>query len=341
KRSWLNEAEKAGLKALALDPDLAEAHRALSRLYWEEGKTREAIQEAEKAVKTNPNYGEAWRLLGQYYVDIGQYPRAETALARALEVKSTEANLFGSFIDLYSLSGNKKKAEKYFNKALEVQLPNMWTYGSMSDCYLWWGNLEEAKRMAYEALNIDPHSTWTLGNLVQIFMVSGEGDSSSFYLNKARREMPESDWFVEMAYLALMRGNKKQAEIYSDSCIQFNRFLVKEFEGLPYEYQSRLRIGLAYALEGESGKALEQAESVRNSLGESLLSVEWAYGRDIVLPLSFVYSLTGQKEDAVRMLDFLVKINYYTPVYIKLHPWFKNLAGYPAFEELIKGKTVK
>ena len=35
----------------------------------------------------------------------------------------------------------------------------------------------------------------------------------------------------------------------------------------------------------------------------------------------------------------LVKINYYTPAYIKLHPWFKNLAGYPAFEELINRKT--
>jgi tetratricopeptide (TPR) repeat protein len=136
-----------------------------------------------------------------------------------------------------------------------------------------------------------------------------------------------------------MRGNKKQAEIYSDSCIQFNRFLVKEFEGLPEEYQSRLRIGLAYALKGESKKALEQAERVRNSLGESLFSVEWAYDRGIVRPLSFVYSLTGQKQEAVRMLDFLVKNNFITPAYIKLHPWYKNLAGYPAFEELIKEKT--
>ncbi len=74
-------------------------------------------------------------------------------------------------------------------------------------------------------------------------------------------------------------------------------------------------------------------------MGKFLLTVEWAYGRDIVLPLSFVYSLTGQKEEAVQMLDFLVKINYYSPAYIKLHPWYKNLTGYPAFEELIKEKT--
>ena len=88
-------------------------------------------------------------------------------------------------------------------------------------------------------------------------------------------------------------------------------------------------------------RSLEQAENVRSSLGESLLSVEWAFARDIGLPLSFVYSLTGQKEEAVRMLDLLVKNNIITPAYMKLHPWYKNLAGYPAFEELIRGKTVQ
>jgi tetratricopeptide (TPR) repeat protein len=339
KKSWLEKAEKAGLKALVLDPNLAEAHRSLSKVYMTEGKTEKAIQEAEEAVKANPNYGEGWRTLGNWYTYAGQYPKAESALMRALEVKATESKLFYSFIGLYSLWGDKKKVEEYFNKALEVQPPNMWTYSAMSFWYISWGKLEESKRMAYEALNTKPHSSWALFNLMQIFLLSGEEDSSSFYLNEARHENPESDYFVEMAYLALMTGNRKQAEIYLDSCIQFNEPSIKEFEGLPYEYHSRLRIALAYSLKGESRKALEQAERVRKSLGESLLSVEWAAGQDIVLPLSFVYSLTGQKQEAMRMLDFLVKINYYSPAYIRLHPWFKNLAGYPAFEELIKGKT--
>jgi len=339
KKSWLEKAEKTGLKALALDPDLAEAHRALSRLYWTEGKTEDAIQEAEEVVKANPNYGEAWRLLGAWYIWTGQYPKAESALMRALEVKPTEAYLFLGFISLYSLWGDRKKVEEYFNKALEFQPPNMFTYSAMSYWHIHWGELEQAKRMAYKALNTNPHSNDAMESLVRIFILSGEEDSSSFYLNEARRENPESDYFVEMAYLAFLRGNKKQAGIYLDSCIRFNQPLVKEFEGLPDEYYSRLRIALAFALKGESGKALEQAERVRSSLGESLLSIEWAFYWEIVQPLSFVYSLTGQKQEAVRMLEFLVKNNIITPAYIKLHPWYKNLAGYPAFEELINRKT--
>ncbi|MCJ7459415.1 MAG: protein kinase [candidate division Zixibacteria bacterium] len=339
KKSWLEKAEKAGLKALALDQDLAEARRSLSRLYWTEGKTEKAIQEAEEAVKANPNYGEAWRLLGEWYTQTGQYPKAESAFMRALEVKPTESSLFQAIIELYSAWEKKEKVGEYFNKGLEIQPTSMFAYSAMIGWYIRWGELEEAKRMVYKALNIYPREDWALFNLMQIYLLSGETDSSSFYLSKARREKPDWDYFVETAYLALMRGNKKQAEIYLDSCIQFNQPLVKEFEGLPEEYQSRLRIGLAYALKGESRKALEQAERVRSGLGESLFSMEWAYDRGIVRPLSFVYSLTGQKQEAVRMLDFLVKNNIITPAYIKLHPWYKNLAGYPAFEELMAQKT--
>jgi serine/threonine protein kinase/tetratricopeptide (TPR) repeat protein len=338
KKSWLEKAEKTGLKALALDPNLAEAYRALSRLYWVEGKTEKAIQEAEEAVKANPNYGEAWRLLGEWYTGSGQYPKAESALKRTLEVKPTETWLFQDFIALYSLWGKKEKVQEYFNKGLEVQPHNALIYNGMSYLHICWGELEEAKRMAYKALNTDPHSSWALGNLMQIYMLSGEEDSSSFYLNEARRENPESDYFVEMAYPAFLRGNKKQADIYLDSCIQLNQPLVEEFENLPTEYYARSRIALAYSFKGESRKAIEQAERVKRSLGESLFSMEWAY-RGVIQNISFIYSLTGQKEEAVRMLDFLVKINYYTPAYIKLHPWYKNLSGYPAFEELIKGKA--
>jgi serine/threonine protein kinase/Tfp pilus assembly protein PilF len=339
KRSWLNEAEKAAQKALTLDPNLAEAHRSLSRLYWVEGKTEKSVQEAEEAVKANPNYGEAWRVLGQYYTLTGQYPKAESALMRALEVKPTETILFAAIIDLYSAWGKKEKAEEYFNKGLEIQPQSGYTYFGMSSYYLFQGDLGEAERMAHKAMNADPHIISPLLNLIQIFMMSDDPDTALHYINKYRRQNPGQDLFVELGYLELIRGNKKQAEIDLDSCIQFNRPLIKELEGLPDEYYCRLRIALAYALKGESRKALEQAERVKGSLGESLLKMKSAIFWHVVRPLSFVYSLAGQKEKAVRMLDFFVMNDLMTPAYIKLHPWYKNLAGYPAFEELTNQKT--
>jgi tetratricopeptide (TPR) repeat protein len=339
KKSWLQKAEKMGLKALVLDPNLAEAHRSLSRLYMTEGKSEKAIQEAEEAVKANPNYGEAWRLLGQWYTGTGQYPKAESALMKALEVKPTEAMLFDAFIYLYLAWGKKEKVEEYFNKGLEIQPSNPLIYADMSGYYLSRGELEQAKRMAQKSLNINPRNIASLYDLAQICVMSGEADSAFYHINEIRRQNPNRDLFVELGYLELMRGNKRQAEIYLDSCIQFNQPLVEEFENLPTEYYARSKMALAYALQEESRKALEQADRVKKSLEESLLSVKLAIEWDVVRPLSFVYSLTGQKEEAVRMLEFLVKNNTITSAYIKLHPWYKNLAGYPGFEELINRRT--
>jgi serine/threonine protein kinase/Tfp pilus assembly protein PilF len=336
KKSWLEKAEKAGLKALTIDPNLAEAHRALSRLYMIEGKSVKATQEAEEAVKANPNYGEAWRLLGGWYTETGQYPKAESSLMKALDVKPTDPSLFWEFITLYTVWGKKEKVEEYFNKGLELQPSNPLIYTDMSYYYLIQGELEQAKRMAYKSLDIDPQYTYALSTLSYIFGMSGEVDSALYYLDGYRKQNPGEDWFVELGSLELVKGNKRQAEIYLDSSIRFNQPLIKEFQGLPNEYYSRLKIALAYALKGESRRALEQVNGVKKSLGKSLLTVEWS---GLVSELSFVYALTGQKEEAVRMLDFLVKNNFITPAFIKLHPWYKNLAGYPAFEELIKGKT--
>jgi serine/threonine protein kinase/Tfp pilus assembly protein PilF len=339
KRSWLEKAEGTALEALTLDPNLAEAHRALSRLYWTEGETEKAIKEAEEAVKADPNYGEAWVILGGWYSWTGQYPKAESVLMKALAVKPTDAQLFLIIIGLYSHWGRREKIDEYFNKGLEIQPHNENIYNAMSGYYLDQGKLEEAKRMAQKAQDINPHDTGPPWILTQFFMMSGEVDSALYYMNEFRRQNPDQDLFVELGYLELMKRNKKQAEIYLDSCIKFNQPLIKEFENLPNEYTSRLRIGLAYALKGESRKALEQAEKVRKSLGESLMSVESAHR--VLQDISFIYSLTGQKKETVRMLDFLVKNNIITPAYIKLHPFYKNLSGYPAFEELIRGETVQ
>ncbi len=340
KKSWLEKAENAGLKALALDPNLAEAHRAQARLYYAEGKFGKEIKEIEETVKINPNYGEAWRLLGQYYFMIGQYPIAESALMKALAVKPTESTLFEAFIYLYTAEGKKEKVEEYFNKGLEIQPHNEFTYSAMSYFFLLQGELEQAKRMAHKSLNIKPQNNAILLSLGEILMMSGEAESAFHYVSEFHQQNPNRDLFVELGYLELMKGNEKQAEIYFDACIQLNQPLIKEFEGLPYEYSIRLRIGLAYALKGEYGNALEQAQSVKSSLRGSLLSILWANSDwAIIQPLSFVYSLAREKEEAVRVLDFLVKNNNITPAYIKLHPWYKNLAGYPAFEELINPKT--
>ena len=338
KRSWLEKAERATTRALALDPNLAEAHRSRARIFDTTDQIDKAIQQVEEAVRINPNYGEAWRLLGQYYTSTGQHSRAEDALTKALKVKPTESTLFEAIIDLYASWGKVERVREYFDTALRIGPDNGHTFSAMVNFYLLQGEFENAARAARRSLELYPDNVSPLIELIHISIISGDVASVVPYLEIYHKNNLNRDIFVELGYIEFLKGDNTQALAHYDSCISFNRPLIKEFVGLPHEYIGRLRMALACALKGDYKEALYQFESVRGSLGESFLSARYArWNADFsyVIPLSFVYALSGKREEAVRLIEFSVKGNYLSSAFVRLHPWYRNLSGYPAFEALV------
>ena len=338
KRSWLEKAEWATTKALALDPNLAEAHRSRARIFDTIDQIDKAIQQVEEAVRINPNYGEAWRLLGQYYTSIGQNSKAEDALMKALEVKPTESTLFQAIIYLYTVWGKRERVREYFDTAMSIRPDNGHTFSAMASFHLLQGEFEDAARMARKSLDLYTDNYSPLIDLLHISIILGDVASVVPYLEKYHKRNLNRDMFVELGYIESLKGDNAQALAHYDSCISFNLPLIKEFAGLPYEHISRLRIALACALKGDYKEALDQCESVSRGLGESLLSARYARRTSdfsYVQPLSFIYSLAGAKEEAVRLLEYLVKSNCLSLAFARLHPWYSNLSGYPAFEALV------
>jgi serine/threonine protein kinase/tetratricopeptide (TPR) repeat protein len=335
KRSWLEKAEEAGLRALSLDPHLPNAYSSLSRLYWIMGKTAQTIQKAEEAVVANPDYEQSWSSLGFWLSLIGEYVRAEDALKRAFELNPAHPSLYGHFIILYSLWGKDERAEEYFRTGSKMLPDDWWTYLRMTEHHMYRGELKEAEKMACKAIDINPRSVPPYLELMEINMLSGNADGAYHFLGEAHRLNPNHDLFIETGYIELMRGSRATAETSYDSCIEYNLPMVREFEDMRDEYYCRSRIALAYALKGESSKALEQAEIVQRKLGKTLLSLEWTVDREIIKLLSFIYSLTGHREDALPLLDFLHENNRISSAFLRLHPFYKRLAGYPPFERLI------
>ena len=341
RRSWLEKAEAALARALALDPYLAEAHRSRGRLYYAMGQIEKGILEVEEAVRINPNYGEAWRLLGQYYTYEGQYKKAEDALMKALEVKPTEGHLFEAIIELYSLWSKAGRVREYFDTASRIAPDNGHTFSAMASFYLLQGEFDATARMACRALDITPFSHYSLIDLLHVSIISGDVDRIDPYLERYRELNLNRDIFIELGYVESLRGDRIKALEHYDSCISFNLPLIGEFAGCLHEDISRLRVALACALKGDFEEALNQAESVSRGLGESLLSVRYAQPRSdssYVIPLSFVFALAGKKEEAVRLLEFLVKGNYLSSAFVRLHPWYSSLSGCPGYEALVNTK---
>jgi len=341
RRSWLEKAECALERALALDPNLAEAHRSRARLFYTMGQIDTAIQEVEEAVRINPNYGEAWRLLGQYYIVAGQHSRAEDALMKALRVKPTESTLFEAIIELYSYSGKEERVREYFDTATRIRPDNAYTFSAMAGFYLLQGKVKDAAGMARKSLDLYPAYFVPLSHLLNASIISGDVASVAPYLERYHELALNRDIFIELGYMESLKGDHAQALAHYASCISYNKPLIKEFASLPHEYISRLRVALACALMGDYKEALNQSESVSKELGESLLSPRYArWGSDFhyVQPLSFVYALAGKREEATRLLAYLVTSNCLSSAFARLHPWYGSLSGYPAFEALVNPK---
>ncbi len=332
KMSWLEEAEKAAQKALSLDPDLAEAHRALSRLYSVKGNTEEAIQAAERAVEANPHYAEAWRLLGNWYMGAQRYAEAEEAFLKAVEVKPTESGLFTGLMRLYHLWGKHDKADEYFRRGVEVQPTNDGIYTAMSGLLISRGDLQRAKQMAYKALELDPQTGDGPETLFSIFLLAEEVDSAAHYLQMTRQKNPGPDFYINTAVVAIMREDEKLSHSYLDSSVGLLRPMLRELKGTPGELEVRSALALVFALREETGKALEEVKVVTESLGDSLLTMEWS---QVASLLSYTHILLDQKAEAIELIRFLLANNITSPAMLRLHPLYRKLGGYPPYDALV------
>ncbi|AOY79411.2 tetratricopeptide repeat protein [Moorena producens JHB] len=72
--------------AIALQPDLVDAHSHLGVALQEQGKLEEAIACSEQAIKLNPNYGEAYMHLGRIYQMQNKFEKAATAYRQGLSL---------------------------------------------------------------------------------------------------------------------------------------------------------------------------------------------------------------------------------------------------------------
>ena len=83
-----DEAIAAVREAIRLEPDNGQAHQGLARAYWVgKGQFAEAIPEFEKAIELNPEAGYSYLQLSMLLAWEGQYERAEAITRRAVELQ--------------------------------------------------------------------------------------------------------------------------------------------------------------------------------------------------------------------------------------------------------------
>ena len=128
------KARAAALKALELNPNLAEAHNALGKiLYTDDIDLQQAIREHQRAIELSPNYASAHHWIGNGpLAGLGRLDEAIAEGKRSTELDPLSAINMVDLADTYMYARRFKEAKAVMKKALEID-PTFayahWIYG--------------------------------------------------------------------------------------------------------------------------------------------------------------------------------------------------------------------
>ena len=113
----VKEAEKCHRKAIALNPDFANAHLNLGNILGDLGKLKEAEVSYSKAIKINPDFSEAHTNLGIIFSDLGKVKEAEKCHRKAIALNPNFAN---AHLNLGMILSDLGKVKEGFDSYLKV-----------------------------------------------------------------------------------------------------------------------------------------------------------------------------------------------------------------------------
>ncbi len=146
RRDYLPVAEESARKALALNPNLPQAHFLLAEIALANGKSADAIAELEKERDINPLDGAVYERLGDAYIRAGDFERAQQALDCALLLEPNTNTPFILLGKVLLKQQNPLMAKMYLERALQIDPKNYMAHYLLGQAYRAVGRTDDAAR---------------------------------------------------------------------------------------------------------------------------------------------------------------------------------------------------
>jgi non-specific serine/threonine protein kinase len=325
-RDWLDKAEKMAKKALALDPELAEAHLTLIRVYDFEKEINLAKGEFEKVIELRPNNNDAYRRLGYVYQNnLFNYAKASEYFQKALEIRPTDSKSYRGLGGSYTSMRKYDEAIKFIKKGLEIAPDDIYLLTFLADACRYQRKFDQALDVYQKTLKYypnDPTVSYYIGAWVYYSM--GEYDKAIEIFEKSMQQ-GESEFMV-LVYIGSAyrhKGDKEKAKAFFDSSVSVCK---KVLEGEPENASALSNLGLTYAFLGNKKEAIEKGE----------LAMKHEEGAEPVYNLALIHAILKNNDLALKNLEQTWEKD---PSYIDiatLEPDFKNLKDHPRFQKLLK-----
>ncbi len=154
----VQRASELAHKALALDDSNSSALRLLSYVDWIQRRFDQAVADAERAVAINPNSAQAYDALGTALGTAAKLEEALRAAEKAMRLDPARQDFYASSAGvIYNEMGRYQDAVPLLKEALAAYPNNLSAHLAMTMAYVELGRDQDARAEAAEVMRISPH----------------------------------------------------------------------------------------------------------------------------------------------------------------------------------------
>jgi eukaryotic-like serine/threonine-protein kinase len=202
--------------AIAIDPDLVEAHLGLAWYFEQTGEREAASREMTKALTLDPLDVHTLNYKARFYADNGHYSQAEETFRRILELRPNYWLARSEYGVLLYNEGKYNDALMQFREARVVASKNALVFANIGAVYLQLGKIDEAIQNCKSSFSFQPTDTAAQG-LAAAFRVRRQYSDAISYAQTAVKLNPaDSTNWLELgdSYSATGKFNAEAIAAY-------------------------------------------------------------------------------------------------------------------------------
>jgi len=172
-QQWRPRAASSAIRALQIDPDLAEAHATLGYVHHYDWQWNEAEQEFKRAIELNPSYALAHIWYANMLGSRRRFDEAmrEVWLSRDLDPSSLIVNTNVGWV--LNMAGRHYEAIVQLRRTLELDSSYAQAHRRLADAYAGAGRLDDAIAEYQTVVGLNPNNPSSLGSLAEALATVG------------------------------------------------------------------------------------------------------------------------------------------------------------------------
>jgi serine/threonine-protein kinase len=332
----LEAAREAALRALELDPDSPEGHRALGTYHYLGHRDyQQALEEYRLAAKRLPNDSLIVAGIGWVRRRQGRFDEAIAGLEKALELDPRNAYFASELANTYRFVRQYPEADRYNDLSISLAPNQVVAYARNALTALSWnGALEQARAAVVGAPKNDQPEYCGARVTLELYdrtyqaaldrLAAGPAIIGDTGTGLHPRELLEGD-----AYRLMGRAGDARASYHAAHAL-----LEELVEEGPKDHRVRGSLARACAGLGRKAEAISEAQAAVELLPVSKDAVA---GVGAVWALAAVYTMVGEQDAAIDQLEYLLAIpSWWSAWDLRLDPRWDPLRDHPRFQEILE-----